>query len=64
MLGVFLGGLGALVWASGVLIDAAERIGLRLGMAPFVVGALIVGLGTSLSELVSSVYAALAGATE
>ena len=62
--GVFLGGLGALVWASGVLIDAAERIGLRLGMAPFVVGALIVGLGTSLPELVSSVYAALAGTTE
>ena len=63
-LGVFLAGLGALVWASGVLIDAAERIGLRLGIAPFVVGALVVGLGTSLPELVSSVYAALAGATE
>ena len=62
--GVFLAGLGALVWASGVLIDAAERIGLRLGIAPFVVGALVVGLGTSLPELVSSVYAALAGATE
>lgn len=63
-LGTFIASLGALVWASGILIDAAERIGLRLRMAPFVVGALVVGVGTSLPELVSSVYAALAGATE
>jgi cation:H+ antiporter len=63
-LGIFAVSLGALVWASSILIDAAERIGLRLGMAPFVVGILIVGVGTSVPELVSSVYAAFAGATE
>ncbi|MCP3869145.1 MAG: calcium/sodium antiporter [Gammaproteobacteria bacterium] len=63
-LGVFTLSLGALVWASSILIDAAERIGLRLGMAPFVVGILIVGVGTSVPELVSSVYAVFAGATE
>ena len=40
------------------------RIGLRLGMAPFVVGILVIGVGTSVPELVSSIYAALAGETE
>lgn len=63
-LGIFVMSLGALVWASGILIDNAERIGLRLGMAPFVVGMLVVGVGTSVPELVSSVYAALADETE
>ncbi len=63
-LGVFVVSLGSLLWASGVLITAAERIGLRLGMAPFVVGVLVVGVGTSVPELVSSVYAALAHETE
>ena len=63
-LGIFVVSLGSLVWASGVFIAAAERIGLGLRMAPFVVGALVMGIGTSLPELVSSVYAALAGETE
>lgn len=63
-LGIFVVSLGSLVWASGVFIAAAERIGLGLRMAPFVVGALVMGVGTSLPELVSSVYAALAGETE
>ncbi len=63
-LGVFVVGLASLVWASGILIDSAERIGLRLGMAPFVVGILLVGVGTSIPELASSIYAALAAETE
>lgn len=63
-LGIFVVSLGSLVWASGILITAAERIGLGLRMAPFVVGALVMGIGTSLPELISSVYAALAGETE
>jgi len=63
-LGIFVVSLGSLVWASGILIAAAERIGLGLRMSPFVVGALVMGIGTSLPELVSSVYAALAGETE
>lgn len=63
-LGVFVISLGSLVWASSVLINTAERIGVRLGMAPFVIGILVVGIGTSIPELVSSVYAALVGETE
>ena len=63
-LGIFVVSLGSLVWASGIFVAAAERIGLGLRMSPFVVGALVMGIGTSLPELVSSVYAALAGETE
>ena len=62
--GIFGISLGLLVWASGVLIATAERIGRGLHMSPFVVGVLVVGVGTSLPELVSSVYAAFAGETE
>ena len=62
--GIFGISLGLLVWASGILIATAERIGRGLHMAPFVVGVLVVGVGTSLPELVSSVYAAFAGETE
>lgn len=61
---VFALSLGILIWASGILIDTAERIGLGLGMAPFVVGILVVGVGTSVPELASSIYAAFSGATE
>jgi cation:H+ antiporter len=63
-LGIFVVSIGSLVWASGILIAAAERIGRGLHMSPFVVGVLVVGVGTSFPELVSSVYAALAGETE
>ena len=63
-LGIFVVSIAALVWASGILIATAERIGWGLHMSPFVVGVLVVGVGTSFPELVSSVYAALAGETE
>jgi cation:H+ antiporter len=61
---VFVVSLGALVWASDILITAAERIGVALGMAPFITGVLVVGVGTSVPELVSSIYAALNDETE
>lgn len=63
-LGIFVVSIGSLVWASDILIDAAERIGRGLHMSPFVIGVLVVGIGTSFPELVSSVYAALVGETE
>lgn len=46
------------------LVQGAERIGLALGMSPFVVGVVIVGIGTSFPELISSITAALQGVTE
>lgn len=53
-----------LVRGADWFVEGAKKIGLKLGMTPFVVGVLIVGLGTSLPELASSVAAILADAPE
>jgi len=53
-----------LVQGSRYFTVAAERIGLRLGLAPYVIGVAIVATGTSLPELVSSVISAARGASE
>lgn len=61
---VFIASLGALVRGADMLLDGAKKIGLWLGLSPFVVGVVILGFGTSLPELVSSVVAQLQGAGE
>lgn len=62
--GVFVVSLIALVKGADWVLDSAKKIGLALGMAPFVVGVLIVGFGTSAPELVSSLFGFFNGATE
>ena len=61
---VFCISLGVLVMASNLFISAAEQVGKALHMPPFLVGVVLVGFGTSLPELVSSVLAAIAGTSE
>jgi len=61
---VFVVALIALVKGADWVLDSAKKIGLALGMAPFVVGVLIVGFGTSAPELVSSLFGFFSGATE
>lgn len=60
----FAGSLALLLIAARLLTNAAERIGLRLGMSAFVVGVLIVATGTSLPELVTAVLSVRAGTSE
>ena len=62
--GVFLAALVALIKGADWVLDSSQKIGLALGMSPFLVGVLIIGFGTSLPELVSSVFGMLSGATE
>lgn len=57
-------GLTVLVKASDFFTGAAETVGLKLGFSPFVVGATIVAIGTSLPELIASIIAVLDGASE
>ena len=66
LLWVFVFGvsLAVLIKASDYFTDAAENIGLVLGMPAFIVGVTIVSIGTSLPELSSSIFAVLAGASE
>lgn len=59
--GVFIASLAVLVKAADLFTGAAEEIGLRFGVPPFIIGITIVAVGTSLPELVSSVVSVLAG---
>jgi cation:H+ antiporter len=62
--GILVGALFVLVRGADLFVDGAKRIGAHLGMSSFAIGVLIVGLGTSLPELASSLAAVLAGSTE
>jgi len=60
---VFVISMAALVIASDKFIDSAEMAGIALGLPTFLVGVIIVGVGTSLPELVSSLFAVAKGST-
>lgn len=53
-----------LVRGADTFIVGAKQMGASLGMSKFAIGVLIVGFGTSLPELASSIAAALNGSTE
>lgn len=52
-----------LIKSADYFTEYSEKIGLLLGMSSFIVGATIVAIGTSLPELVSSLFALNAGET-
>jgi len=58
MLGlVFVFSLFILIKGADVFVEEAKTIGVKMGMSPFAIGVLIVGMGTSLPELASSLAA-------
>jgi cation:H+ antiporter len=62
---VYLGiALFALVRGADTFVVGAKQVGASLGMSKFAIGVLIVGFGTSLPELASSLAAALGGNTQ
>jgi cation:H+ antiporter len=61
---IFIVSLGVLVKGADLLLNKAEKIGLAFGLSPFVIGIVIVGLGTSFPEIVSSLAATFKGVTE
>lgn len=63
-LGLFVVSLIVLLKASDWFIDAAEEIGLSLGISPFIIGVTIVAFGTSLPELATSIASVLSGNSE
>ena len=63
-LAIFGVSLAALLKASDWFVDASERIGLSLGISPFVIGVTIVAFGTSLPELAASIVAVFDGTSE
>lgn len=58
---MLIGGLVILAFAADRFVVAAARLSRRWGVSPVVVGALIVGMGTSSPELLVSVLGALEG---
>ena len=56
--------LAILLYASDIFIDAAEKIGLALGISPFIIGVTIVAFGTSLPELAASIASVFSGTSE
>ena len=56
-LGLFVVSIVVLLLASDWFVDSSEKIGLSLGISPFVIGVTIVAFGTSLPELASSIVA-------
>lgn len=56
------GGLALLILGGDLLVRGAVQVAERLGVSPLVIGLTLVGFGTSMPELVTSVQAALAGA--
>lgn len=61
---VFIGTLIVLVKSADWFVDAAEEIGLVIGLPSFLVGLTIVALGTSIPELASSLVAVQKGSSE
>lgn len=59
--GALVLGLMVLVAAADLFVHAAERIAHELRWSPAVIGAVVVGFGTSLPEMVTSAAASLAG---
>ena len=63
-IGLFIVSLVVLIKASGYFTDSAEKIGIFFGIPAFIVGVTIVSIGTSLPELVSSIFAVLRNSPE
>ncbi len=61
---VFAASLALLIFASDWFISAAEKIGLYFKIPSFVIGVIIIGIGTSLPELASSIASVLKGNSE
>ena len=61
---VFIVSLALMIKSADWLLEKSEKIGLALGISPFIVGVTIVGAGTSFPELISGLMAVWQGATE
>ena len=57
-------GLAILVWSADTFIDGATSLAIRFNMPSFLIGVIILGIGTSAPELVVSALAALAGSPD
>jgi len=50
-----------LVWGAGRFVDGASALSFNLGMSPLLIGVLVMGFGTSLPELLVSLFSSVMG---
>jgi cation:H+ antiporter len=58
---IFIVSMGALIYGADFIIEQSEKIALHFDISPFVIGATLVALGTSLPEMAVSISASLQG---
>jgi len=56
-----IGGLAALVWSADRFVEGAAAVARHAGMPPLLIGMVIIGLGTSMPEMVVSAFSAAQG---
>jgi len=64
MVGLLVMSLAFLIKGADYFIQGAEEVGLYFKLSPFVIGVLLVGIGTSLPEFAGAVAALINGTTE
>ncbi len=58
---IFIISMGALIYGADFIIEESERIALHFDISPFVIGATLIALGTSLPEMAVSMSASFKG---
>ncbi len=58
---IFVISMGALIYGADFIIEQSEKIALHFNISPFVIGATLIALGTSLPEMAVSMSASIKG---
>ena len=58
---IFIVSMGALIYGADFIIEESEKIALHFNISPFIIGATLIALGTSLPEMAVSMSASLQG---
>lgn len=58
---IFILSMGLLVYGADFIVNQSEKIALHFNIAPFIIGATLVALGTSLPEMAVSISASMKG---
>ena len=58
---IFIVAMSALIYGADFIIEESEKIALHFDISPFIIGATLVALGTSLPEMAVSMSASLQG---
>ncbi|MDC0933125.1 calcium/sodium antiporter [Arcobacteraceae bacterium] len=58
---IFIVAMGALIYGADFIIEESEKIALHFDISPFIIGATLIALGTSLPEMAVSMSASLQG---